>query len=142
MTKLHFDNSIPANAPPKTDAPIITMATPKLAPLLRPKTYGPARGLRNKVCIRSPLMASPEPVIIAVIAFGNRYSTIIYRQVSLETSRLKIEAKTSLNGMFTEPKLIFKKPRKITPKKRSKSGKTYFWDCSKAGDLFRCKYLK
>jgi hypothetical protein len=87
-------------------------------------------------------MASPEPVIIAVIALGKRYSTTIYRQVSFETSKLKIEAKTSLKGILTEPKLIFKKTRIITPIKRSRSGSTYFWDCNKAGDLFRCKYLK
>jgi len=55
---------------------------------------------------------------------------------------LKIDAKTSLKGIFTEPRLIFKNPRIITPRKRSKSGRIYFWDCNNAGYLFRCKYLK
>ena len=49
----------------------IKIATPKLAPELIPKTYGPARGFLNNVCINNPLIESPEPTIIAVIAFGN-----------------------------------------------------------------------
>ena len=56
----------------KKAAPKITVATPKLAPELNPKTSGPANGFLNKVCINNPLMANPIPTRIAAIAFGNR----------------------------------------------------------------------
>ena len=52
-------------------APNITKATPKLEPELSPKTYGPASGFRNSVCINKPLMDSPIPTRIAVIALGS-----------------------------------------------------------------------
>ncbi len=55
----------------KKAAPNITIATPKLAPELSPKTYGPANGFRNNVCINNPLIESPIPTNIATIAFGN-----------------------------------------------------------------------
>ena len=55
------------NAEPK-----MTNATPKLAPELKPKTSGPAKGFRNKVCINKPLMDNPIPTRIAVIALGRR----------------------------------------------------------------------
>ena len=57
--------------PPNIDDPKTKIATPKVAPELIPKTYGPANGFLNKVCIKSPPIASPEPTIKAVIAFGN-----------------------------------------------------------------------
>ena len=52
-------------------APNMTKATPKLAPELSPKTYGPANGFRNKVCISKPLTDNPIPTRIAVMALGN-----------------------------------------------------------------------
>ena len=57
--------------PEITPAPKISMATPKLAPLLIPRTKGPASGFLKSVCISSPEIAKPPPAIIAVIAFGN-----------------------------------------------------------------------
>ena len=55
----------------KNAAPKITVATPKLAPELNPKTSGPANGFRNKVCINNPLMDKPIPTRIAAMALGN-----------------------------------------------------------------------
>ncbi len=55
----------------KREAPKSTTATPKLAPELKPKTYGPARGFLNKVCINNPLIDKPMPTKIATIALGN-----------------------------------------------------------------------
>ena len=71
ITKLHFDANTKAIEPPKNELPIITNATPKLAPELIPSTKGPANGFRNNVCINSPEMPNPEPTIIAVKAFGS-----------------------------------------------------------------------
>lgn len=56
----------------KNADPKITKATPKLAPELSPKTYGPANGFRNNVCISKPLTDNPIPTKTAVIAFGKR----------------------------------------------------------------------
>lgn len=56
----------------KMEAPIIRMATPKLAPELIPRTKGPANGFLNRVCIKRPLSAKPPPTSIAVMAFGKR----------------------------------------------------------------------
>ena len=64
-------NKSPPIIPPKVPAPNIRIAMPKLAPLLIPSTKGPANGLRNKVCIINPEIASPLPVNIAVIDFGS-----------------------------------------------------------------------
>jgi len=61
----------PKNAGKNAD-PKITKATPKLAPELNPSTYGPASGLRNKVCISKPLTDNPIPTKTAVIALGKR----------------------------------------------------------------------
>ena len=53
-------------------APKIIKATPKLAPELSPKTSGPAKGFRNKVCISKPLADKPMPAKMAINAFGKR----------------------------------------------------------------------
>ena len=52
-------------------------ATPRLAPLLSPSTYGPARGFRNMVCISNPLTAKPDPARMLVKVLGRRYSMIM-----------------------------------------------------------------
>ncbi len=52
------------------DAPNITIATPKLAPELIPRIYGPASGFLKIVCICTPEIDKPAPTKIAVIAFG------------------------------------------------------------------------
>ena len=72
ITILHLEINNAVSDAPKNPAPKITNATPKLAPELIPKTKGPASGFLNKVCINSPLIESPEPTIIAVIALGKR----------------------------------------------------------------------
>ena len=53
------------------EAPKMTIATPKLAPELNPKTHGPASGFLNSVCINKPLTDNPIPINIATIALGN-----------------------------------------------------------------------
>ena len=53
---------------------IIEQATNKLDPELMPKTYGPASGLLNKVCINIPDIANPLPAIKAINKRGNRNS--------------------------------------------------------------------
>lgn len=101
--------------PPKNDDPKINKATPKLAPEEIPKTNGPANGFLNKVCINNPLIDKPEPTNIAVIAFGNLKFKTMVCQLSFTVSSPKRMAKISLNGIETEPRLIFKK-NKITTK--------------------------
>lgn len=49
-------------------------ATIKEAPELIPKTYGPASGLLNKVCISIPETASALPERIAIVIRGIRNS--------------------------------------------------------------------
>ena len=71
-TILHLEVRARAIDPVKKVAPIMAKATPKLAPELIPKTNGPASGFLNRVCINKPETPSPEPTIIAVIAFGKR----------------------------------------------------------------------
>ena len=57
---------------PKALPPKIKKATPRLAPLLIPKTNGPASGFLKSVCIINPATARPLPVSTAAKAFGIR----------------------------------------------------------------------
>lgn len=57
---------------------IVAIATNKLAPLLIPNAYGPAKGFLNKLCISKPQIAKPDPAMIQVNAFGRR---ILYKIV-------------------------------------------------------------
>ena len=57
--------------PPMRPESSTTKATPSAEPLLMPSTEGPANGLRNTVCIWSPLTASPAPAMMAVSACGS-----------------------------------------------------------------------
>ena len=52
---------------------IIINEAPRLAPLLTPKTYGPARGLLNKTCITCPEIEIARPARMTVNIFGNLY---------------------------------------------------------------------
>lgn len=52
------------------EAPMMSIAAPKLAPELMPNTNGPAKGFLNKVCINKPHNDNPEPTKTAVIALG------------------------------------------------------------------------
>ena len=101
--------------PPKIDEPKINNATPKLAPDEIPKTKGPANGFLKSVCINKPHIDKPEPTKTAVIAFGNLNVSIIVSQLSLWGIPPINVVKMSLNGIETEPKLMFAK-NKITSK--------------------------
>ena len=72
ITMLHFEIKNVIKTPPKIEEPIMTKATPKLAPELIPNTKGPANGFLNNVCINNPEIPKPEPTNMAVIAFGKR----------------------------------------------------------------------
>ena len=51
---------------------IVTNATPRLAPEDTPNIYGPASGLRKRVCIMSPATDREAPAKTAVIILGRR----------------------------------------------------------------------
>ena len=72
ITRLQEPIKRPPKLAPNKPAPRINMATPKLAPLLNPKTKGPANGFLKSVCINNPETANPPPASIAVIALGKR----------------------------------------------------------------------
>ena len=78
------------------------------------------------VCMSIPLTANPEPAKIEVIAFGILYSKMMYLQLSLLTSPLKMTAKTSLKGISTEPRLMFKKAVASTINSRKVRLNLYF----------------
>ena len=71
ITKLHLEIKKMPRYPLKKEAPMITKATPKLAPDVIPSTKGPAKGFLNNVCINNPEIPKPEPTKMAVKAFGN-----------------------------------------------------------------------
>src|SRR6476469_6970523 len=71
MTIPYDEPSIDPKTPGINAAPRITNATPRLEPELSPRTYGPASGFLNNVCISKPLTDNPVPTITAVIAFGS-----------------------------------------------------------------------
>ena len=112
--------------PPKTEEPKIKIATPKLAPEEIPNTKGPAKGFLNKVCMSKPQIDKPEPTKIAVMAFGTLKLTIMVSQLSLVTLPPKRLLKISLNGIETDPKLIFKKNK--TTSEIDKKRKCFVYD--------------
>lgn len=65
---------------------MVAKATNKLEPLLTPNTYGPAKGLRNRLCINNPHKAKPDPARIDVIAFGKRMSIKIVSNMASDRS--------------------------------------------------------
>jgi hypothetical protein len=92
--------------------PRITKATPRLAPELIPKTYGPAIGFLKTVCIWSPLTASATPTVRAVIAFGTRNFIIIVSVVPEEPEK---------SAFITSEKRILTEPKKISARNNSTS---------------------
>lgn len=96
----HADEDIPSRG-----APRIKSATPRLAPELTPKTYGPANGLRNRVCICKPLTESAAPARIATTAFIRRMSMMILRVMGSHSPPVSA-AHTSPAAMPTEPTII------------------------------------
>ena len=127
--KDQFEAVFAKKKPPKSDEPKINNATPKLAPEEIPKTKGPANGFLNKVCINKPATDKPEPTKIAVIAFGNLKFKIIVCQLSLAAEFPAKVFKMSLNGIETEPKLMFSTNKTIS--KTDKRIKCFLYDfCS------------
>ena len=89
-------------AMPSIGAASVKSATPRLAPELMPRTYGPARGLRKRVCICRPLAERAIPAAMATITFGSRIlSTMV---AWLASAALPISAAhTSLAGSAVVP---------------------------------------
>ena len=87
---------------PRSGAPSRKIATPRLAPELMPSTYGPASGLRKRVCICRPLTARAAPASRATTAFSRRMFRIIF--VVTGSFPLPVSAaRTSRIGMGTAP---------------------------------------
>ena len=105
----------PTEKPPPSMS--ITKATPSPAPLLIPKTLGPANGLRKAVCNISPLTASAAPQSIAVMACGSRDWRMINCHEGLIVSSPKRMRTTSSAGIDTDPSNRFraKSTTMITP---------------------------
>ena len=91
--------------PPKASK---TSAAPKLAPLFMPKMDGPANGLRNAVCSKSPLTASELPHRMAVMACGKRVCNMMYFHAPLQFALPNMMLKTSDTGMSTAPNIRFR----------------------------------
>src|SRR5574344_175004 len=95
--------------PPSDDESNTTNATPSDAPLLTPKTDGPARGLRNTVCICNPLTDRPAPANKAVLVCGMREFHIILLHIVISSSVYPSMGKSSTiptmasRGMDTVP---------------------------------------
>jgi hypothetical protein len=86
------------------EKPSITNATPRLAPELMPRTYGPAIGFLKSVCICNPLTERAIPTIAAVRAFGIlNFITIV---AASELSPRKIAPNTSDGLRLTDPSMI------------------------------------
>ena len=109
ITRLQEPNKKPPKLAPNIPAPRINNATPKLAPLLSPRTKGPASGFLKSVCINNPETANPPPDSIAVIALGNRYSNTINFQADFIGSPPNKLMITSFKGIGTVPKLMLAK---------------------------------
>ena len=100
-----------AKNPDKFSTPILTLppnssittATPSPAPLVIPKTEGPANGLRNAVCNINPLTDKATPHRIAVTACGNRDSRMMYRQLSFTPFSPVRTVQTSAGGIRIGP---------------------------------------
>lgn len=81
---------------------IVITATMKLEPELIPKTYGPAKGFWNNVCINNPLVERQIPTNTAEITLGNLNILAVTSEILLE-SKLKMLLKISLIDIFKLP---------------------------------------
>ena len=81
----------------------MTRATPRPAPLLIPKTSGPASGFRKAVWSMSPLTAMAPPPNRAVRAWGRRDSRMMNRHDGLPPEWPVSTRTTSSTGMRTLP---------------------------------------
>ena len=90
----------------KKGIPVIMLnATNRLAPELIPKTYGPANGLLNSVCINKPETANPPPDRSAIAIRGILISRAMSCSVTFLSNRKRPFQKSS-------------KPTSITPADR------------------------
>lgn len=109
------ENEIDEAEIPKKDNPMMKMATPKPAPELIPKMYGPAKGFLKSVCICSPQTERALPHKIAAIALGNLDCMMMMVQLSFSTDFPIKMLKILLKGMLTEPKNRSKLKKKTIP---------------------------
>jgi hypothetical protein len=68
-----------------------------------PSTDGPAKGFRNKVCMRRPLAANPAPASAAVIALGSRNNHRMFAHEARSGCPPVRIVNTLLTGMLTDP---------------------------------------
>jgi hypothetical protein len=82
--------------------PRITKATPRLAPELSPRTYGPAMGFLKSVCICNPLIDRAIPTKSEVMAFGN----LNFNKIVSVTSPVSLNSalKISTGLILTDPR--------------------------------------
>lgn len=96
IVPLHADKK-PTVVPPAS----VNNATPRLAPVLTPSTYGSASGFLNNVCINKPEIGKAIPTNNAVQARGRRrFTMMLYHNES--AFPFNTSQKPS-NGIFTLP---------------------------------------
>ena len=131
MAMAQLEKDMDNKTPPKRDEPKSSRATPKLAPEEIPNTKGPARGFLKRVCINKPLIESPDPTNIAVIAFGTLKFKIMVCQLSFTVWSPKRIAQISVKGIETDPKLMFVNPIMSTKKNNSMNCLEYVFGATK-----------
>ena len=82
----------------------MTIATPRLAPELIPRTNGSASGLRKMVCIINPAVASAAPARAAVRIRGNRNSRMIWRSTSSSSGEAVSACKMTAGESGVDPR--------------------------------------
>jgi len=92
----------------------ISAATPREAPDEIPKTDGPAKGFRKRVCISNPLSAREPPAIAAVKALGILDSNTITFQAGSDTSPFTMIFSTLTKGIETGPDISSKANKATT----------------------------
>ena len=127
------------------------MATASPAPLLIPKTSGPANGLRKAVCKSKPLVARAAPASRAVMACGRRDSRMIYRLADSKGPSVPINAcdtsvpedvrmpNTSLNGILMLPHAKLAKKRNAIA---TRSAKEYIVALFIIAELLESRLIK
>ncbi|EMR01217.1 hypothetical protein ADICEAN_03648 [Cesiribacter andamanensis AMV16] len=113
---------------------ISSSATPRLAPELMPSTKGPARGLRNRVCICRPATASPLPAATAVRALGRRKSSTMVCHIERSADALPPSMrKREEKGMCTAPRLRSARKSSSRPSTSSSRRQIQPWGIQRRG---------
>jgi hypothetical protein len=99
----------------------MTRETPRLAPEVIPKTSGPARGFRKRVCMSRPLAASAEPARTAVTALGIRIFPMILAVPAESTSIPKTALRTSWMEIWTGPTAMSKMKRTMANRSKQEN---------------------